>query len=134
MEDDEIYELEIDIVKSASFDNIAPIVIYLYADLKYEKEAVNALKKLKNQCKIDEVQKFLVKDLKKGNVPDIDFSYVYNQLFKSILKEYSFETYIDEYGAYGWIDNNGDKHSGDSSGYYPFYMDEETLRKNLADQ
>ena len=61
---------------------------------------------------------------------EIDWSGLYNTLVGEIIEQYDLDTYVDEWGAYCWEDAEG-VHCGDSSGFYPFYLMEDSLRDDL---
>lgn len=128
--------VEAKIISKAAFDDIAPIAIFLHADLKYERQAVSALKRLKKYCShIPEVANLTESQLREGNTPEvhqIDFGHIYNRLYEMIAEDFG-DIGVDKYGAWGHIDTNGEEHWGDDSGFFPWYMDEETLRKDLAE-
>jgi len=115
----------------AGFDAVAPIAIFLKADLKFEDEAVKGLNELKKQCgHIPEIKELSATELKEGNTPGVDFAHIYNRLYE--MKAESYGTIaVDKYGAWGHIDKHGVEHWGDSAGFFPFYLDEKTLEKDL---
>lgn len=124
--------VEAKIIKCAVFDEIAPIAVYFFADASYEKKAVKALKSLKKHCgHIPEVKEFTVSELKEGNAP-FDVGHVYNRLFEMIAEEYG-DIAVDKYGAWGLVNDCGDELWGDDSGFFPWYIDEETLREQLLE-
>jgi len=125
--------VEAKIIKKAAFDDIAPIAVFLHADLKYEKQAINALKRLKKYCShIPEIANLTESQLRKGETPGIDFGHIYNRLYEMIAEDFG-DIGLDKYGAWGHIDSTRNEHFGDDQGFFPWYMDEETLRKDLAD-
>jgi hypothetical protein len=132
MEYEDFMKMQDKILVCARFDDVAPPAIYLYADLKYRDQTKKSIAGLKRRCKdITQVQELKAKDVLDG-VDDLGFDGLYNKAFEGIISEYSFETYIDKYGAYCYRDKNGHSHCGDDSGFYPFYLDEETLRKDIT--
>lgn len=121
------------VLSCAGFDAVAPIAIFIHADLKYEKEAVAGLRELKKQCgHIPEIKDLSVSDLKKGDTPGVDFAHIYNRLYEMVAESYG-DIAVDKYGAWGHVDSQGGEHWGDSSGFFPFYTDEETLKKDLEE-
>lgn len=123
--------IEAKILGCASFDAVAPVAVYMYADSDYEKEAVDGFKKLKNDCKnISELKKITTMDVKRGKLSGIDVGHIYNRLYEMIAEDYG-EIAVDYYGAWGHIDRCGKGHYGDSQSFFPFYTDEETLKKHL---
>lgn len=125
----------------SAFDDIAPITVFLYADLAYDKQARKALKSLKEHCsnvpevmEIDEKQLTSKAGVGTDTLDKVWWDEVYNAKFEEILGAYPVErTYIDRWGAKAYVDAKGNHHSGDDAGFYPFYTDEETLRKDLHD-
>ena len=126
--------VEAKIIAKAAFDDIAPIAIFLKADCKYKKQARAALKRLKKAfIDLPEVQELSANRLiADGDTGNVDFGHIYNRLYEMIAKEYG-EIGVDRYGAWGHIDTNGDEHWGDDYGFFPWYMDKETLRKDLEE-
>jgi hypothetical protein len=123
--------LESKILGCAGFNAVAPIAVYLHADLEYEKEALKGLRDLKKQCKhIPEVQNISTMDLKKGETGKVDIGHIYNRLYEMVAEDYG-DIAVDNYGAWGHIDKCGKGHYGDNSSFFPFYTDEETLKKDL---
>lgn len=133
MEYDELIRMQDKILSCARFDDIAPPAIYLYAELKYKEQTRKGIAGLKRRCKdIPQVQELKAKDVIDGS-DDLGFDGLYNKAFEGVLSDYGLETetYVDKYGAYCYRDKMGHSHCGDSSGFYPFYLDEETLRKDI---
>ncbi|MBE3140605.1 MAG: hypothetical protein IMZ53_08480 [Thermoplasmata archaeon] len=129
----ELIKMQDKILSCARFDDIAPVAVYLHADLKFKKEAQRSIAGLKRRCKdIPQVQELKAKDVIDGN-DDIGFDRLYNKAFEEILTRYHLETetYTDKYGAYCYRDKNGHSHCGDDSCFYPWYLDEETLKKQI---
>lgn len=125
--------IEAKTLSCAGFDAVAPIAVYVHADLKYEKEAVAGLKELKKQCgHIPEIKALTPTGLKEGNTPGVDFAHIYNRLYEMKAKDYG-DIAVDKYGAWGHVDSQGNEHFGDSSGFFPFYTDKETLKKDLEE-
>ena len=125
--------IEAQILGCAGFDDIAPIAVYLNADLKYKNEAEKALKQLKKDCgHIPEIASLTPKDVKDGEL-GFDAGHVYNRLFEMIAEGYG-TIAVDKYGAWGYIDECGNEHWGDDSGFFPWYLDEETLEKDLEER
>ena len=125
--------IEAQILGCAGFDDVAPIAVYLHADLKYEKEALDALKSLKEKCgHIPEIASLTSKQVKDGDTPSVDMAHLYNRLFEMIAEGYG-TIAVDKYGAWGYIDECGNEHWGDDSGFFPWYLDEKTLKKNLEE-
>lgn len=121
------------ILSCSSFDDIAPPAIYLYADLKYKNQTRTALNRLKKKCsQVSEVKSLKVSDVINGN-DELGLDGLYNEKFEEILEDYNFKTEIDSYGAKCFRDAEGNRHCGDSSGFYPFYLDEKTLREYLEE-
>ena len=89
------------------------------------------MKTLKKHCgHIPEVARLTSKQIKDGDTPDIDTAHIYNRLYEMIAEGFG-DIAVDKYGAWGHIGECDDEHWGDSSGFFPFYTDEETLRKDL---
>lgn len=117
----------------AGFDAVGPIAAFLYADVEYEKKAVDGLKELKKQCgHIPEINALTVTGLKEGNTPGVDFAHIYNRLYEMIAESHG-DIAVDKYGSWGHVDQHGNEHFGDSSGFFPFYTDEKTLKKDLQE-
>lgn len=113
-----------------SFDDIAAIAVYLYADVEYEKEAEKSLQKFISVCsgsneKLNEMDK---DEMETG----IGWDGLYNDKFRDILEEYGLKSEIDKYGSFGWRDEEG-AHFGDSSGFFPFYLHEKSLRESIQE-
>ena len=127
---------EIEIIDDLScgrFDDVAPIAIYLGADLQYEAEAKTGLSKLKQSCRhIPQLLEVTPKMLANGEEGDVDFRAAYNNMFRKIVEEdYELETHVDSYGAYCYKDKNGSDHCGDDRGMFPWYLHEKELRKSI---
>jgi len=118
----EIAKLERCINKELSFDDIASVAICLYADLKYCPQAKKALKKAKQKCPTE----LSTEELETA----IGWDGLYNERVEELATQYGYKTWVDRWGAYCWTDNLGD-HCGDQSGFYPLYLREETLKKDL---
>ena len=131
-EDDDSVEKQV--LGCAGFNDVAPIAVYLRADLKYEKEAIQALDSLKKHCgHIPEIKSLTVEDLKEGYTPGVDMGHLYNRLFEMIAESYG-DIAVDKYGSWGYVDECGNEYWGDAAGFFPWHTDEETLRKNLDDR
>jgi hypothetical protein len=133
MDYDELIKMQDKILSCARFDDIAPVSIYIYTDSKYKDQARKSLTGLKRRCKgIPDVQDMKIKDVMDGD-DVLGFDRLYNKAFEGVLSEYGLETetYVDKYGAYCYRDKNGHSHCGDDSGFYPWYLDEKTLRKDI---
>ena len=103
------------------------------ADVEYEKKAVDGLKELKKQCgHIPEINALTPTGLKEGDTPGVDFAHIYNRLYEMTAESHG-DIAVDKYGAWGHVDRQGKEHFGDSSGFFPFYTDEETLKKDLKE-
>jgi len=123
--------IEKKVARCAEFDDIAPIAVYLQADLKYSKQTRKSLSSLKKHCKeLEPVQNLQFKDLE--DCP-ISFWDVYNLKFREILDEYGLDTSVDKWGALCYIDKQGVKHCGDGHSEFPWYMGEESLREDIED-
>lgn len=117
-----IAELERCIDEKLSFNDIATVTVCLYADLKYCPKAEKVLEKAKKKCPTE---------LSKSDIErEVGWDGLYNQRMREILAEYGYKTWVDKWGAYCWTDSLGN-HCGDSSGFFPFYLHEEVLRKDL---
>lgn len=133
MEYEKLIQMQDRILACSRFDDIAPVSIYLYTDSKYGEQARKSLTNLKRRCKeIKEVQEMKIKDVIDGD-DSLGFDRLYNKSFEDILASYGLETetYVDKYGAYCYRDKNGHSHCGDNSGFYPWYLDEDTLKKYI---
>lgn len=124
--------IEEQILKCAGYDDIAPIAVYLHADLAYDKEAKDALKTLKEHCShLDDIKKLTFTDIEESG---IDFGHIYNILFEMIAENYG-DVAVDKYGSWGIV-RSGTREElffGDDSGFFPWYLDEETLKKRLKE-
>ena len=125
--------VEDQILHRAGFDDVAPIAIVLHADCKFVRHMSKALQQLKKHCKdVPEVQAVTVAMIKDGRTGDVDFGHLYNRLYEMIAEEFG-DIGVDKYGAWGHEDCNGDWHWGDDSGFFPWYLDEESLRRDLVE-
>ena len=126
--------VEAKVIGCAGFDAVAPIALFIHADSKFEKEAVTGLKELKKQCgHISEIKELSTSDLKKGDTPGVDFAHIYNRLYETEAEQFG-DIAVDKYGAWGYVDRQGKEHFGDSQGFFPFYLDEETLKKDFKER
>jgi hypothetical protein len=126
--------VEAKVIGCAGFDAVAPIALFIHADSKFEKEAIASLKELKKQCgHIPEINELSTMELKKGDTPGVDFAHIYNRQYEQIATGFGNAIAVDTYGAWGNIDLQANGHWGDSQGFFPFYMDEETLKKDIEE-
>jgi len=117
------------IVEKLSFDDVAVMSIYLYADAMFMDKAKKVMKKFKKVCgHVDDV-----KHMDEDDIEALDWKQAYNLKFAQILENNGLEPMIDEYGALGWIDKCGGKHFGDDYYIFPLYADKETLEKDLKE-
>jgi len=119
------FQLELESDENLSFNEIAVCAITNLADLEFEPQCHKALKKLQRKSPL--AQKKDIEALEK----EVDWGGLYNQKVLDILDEYKIESYMDKYGALGWIDPEGNSHFGDDVGYYPWYANEKILREHL---
>ena len=117
------------ILKRLSFDDVAVMTVYLYADIKYADEAKKVMKKFKKVC--GDVDR--VKYMDEEDIEALDWKQVYNLKFTEILDRHGLKTYIDEYGSLGWIDRCRYKHFGDDYYIFPLYLDEDTLEEHIKE-
>lgn len=112
------------------FNAVAPIVIYIHADLKYKKEALAGAKWLKRN-----IQKYKDSDIAEfmNGQSDGYLEDDYNDLFEQIVfSQRDWTPFVDQYGAKGFRDEDGNEvFSGDDSGYYPWYMTAESILGRL---
>jgi len=120
-------KLELEADDKLSFDEIAVCAITMEADLMYEPQCRVALKKFQQVSP-------LAKEKSIEELMKIDWNGVYQIQVLELLDEFEFDSFVDEWGAYGWIDKKGNKHFGDGKYEYPFYADIETLRSDLEEQ
>jgi len=124
--------VEDQILRHAGFDDIAPIAIYLHADCEYVNQMLKAFRRLKKACKdVSKIQELTLAGLREGETEGVDFGHLYNRLYEMIAEDFG-DIGVDKYGAWGHEDAGGDWHFGDDRGFFPWYLDEETLRKNLV--
>ncbi len=102
--------IEKTVYEKATFDEIAPIAIYLYADVLYEKAARKALAGLKRRIK--ELRGVKLKEIYRT----VDIGVIYNAMFEDIVHGEGLKTYCNEYGSLGFY-----KFWGDNVGHYPYY-------------
>jgi hypothetical protein len=113
-----------------SFDEIAEVAIYLYADVARAKKAQPILRKAKDKC--SETQPELKGKTCEALEAMVGWDGLYNGRVESVLDEFKVRTWVDEWGGKCWTDANGD-HCGDQSGFYPFWDNEVALRKRLEE-
>lgn len=113
-----------------SFDEIAEVAIYLYADVARAKKAQEALCKARNKCQWSH------REIRGGPCDVLEalvgWDGLYNDRVRGIVDEFGFPRFVDRWGALCWTDINGD-HCGDQSGFYPFWDSEAALRKRLEE-
>lgn len=113
------------------FDLIAPVAVYLFADLYFRKEAASALKRLAK------MEHPVLSGAKPADVLDgdnADFWQGYNDAFEAAVLElrkgWSFG--FDQYGAKTVLDDSGEiVFSGDSAGHHAFYTNFQALSDRL---
>jgi len=142
------------------FDLVAPVTIYLKTDVRFEKQARDAVKQLAKMSMVDETLEanlfttagmdgFDLKAISqgKGNWDRLcekltwGFPEVYNSLLADLAEDsllgeggegYTFE--LDDYGAYGYT--NGSENfpfNGDEAGMFAFYTNAEAVKERVAD-
>lgn len=121
-------KLELEADDNLSFDDIAVCAITMEADLMFEPKCREALKKFQEKSSLAKEKSI------EALMELVDWRGVYNQQVLDILDEMAIDSYEDKGGAYGWIDPEGNYHFGDNVGAYPWYADEETLKKHLEEQ
>lgn len=131
MEYEAFRKMQKQILSCASFNDIAPVAIYLYADVQLKIGATAALKRLKQKCSsVPEVREMDAKDIIDGR-DVLGFDGLYNEKFEEILGEHGLRTWIDKWGAKCYEDARGVKHCGDDSGFYPWVTNETTLKEKI---
>jgi hypothetical protein len=115
-------KLEQCIDKELSFDEIASVAVYLYADVKYFPPAKRAIEKAKQKCPTE----LTAEELE----TEVGWDGLYNKRVEELATQHGYKTWVDRWGAYCWTDNLGN-HCGDQSNFYPLYLHEETLKKDL---
>ena len=106
------------------FDLIAPIAVYHMADLKYKSQARAALQQLKKLGHPLVADKSVSEILEDNSAPD-GLGNRYNALMMAIVEEVApgTESYIDEYGSFGFrIGDDDSVLMGDASGIFAYYM------------
>jgi len=115
-----------------SFNDIASVTIYLFADVTFEKKALKAMEKFRDVCSTEhpELRKARIGTLER----EIGWDGLYNDEVRRIAEEeFGFKTFVDKYGAYCWIDDFNNKICGDQSGFFSFYSDEKVLREHMKE-
>jgi hypothetical protein len=131
------------------FDLIAPIYIYFFADIAYQREARRAFTRLRTERDLkthlplhlseqtaSSVQESLersskIDELRSGPILD-----AYSELFTEIVMKRiaGLTTTNDFWGACCFRDQEGNLHlAGDVNGHYPFYLDALALERRLDD-
>lgn len=106
------------------FDLIAPITVYYEADLQYKSQARAALQQLKKLGHPVVADKPISDILEDNRTPD-GLVNRYNALMMAIVEEVApgTESYIDEYGSFGFrIGNDDNVLMGDASSMFACYM------------
>lgn len=116
--------------RALSFNKIAEVAIYLYADVVHAKRARPILCEARDKCQRSS-------PALKGRLCEVMENLVgwdglYNSRVEKILGEFDFRTWVDHWGALCWTDANGN-HCGDQSGFYPFWDNEEAFRQRLEE-
>lgn len=120
------------------FDLVAPVFIYLAADLKYGKEAQAAARKLQ-AAQHPLVEGFSVAALMAGSVPD-NIGTRYQQLMMAIVEEElpGAEPFIDAWGAFAFRapqGSNDDRGAsfldGDAAGSFAYYISAALVRSRV---
>jgi hypothetical protein len=132
------FDVTVDFVEHPSltideeFDLVAPVYIYLAADLKYERKARNAAMRLK-RIGHPLMDGLTVADLMTGRAPT-DFGTRYQQLMMALAEDEipGIESYIDADGAFSFK-HAGDTHvlMGDACGSFAFYLRADDVRRRL---
>lgn len=129
--------------KENLFDLVAPIYIYHFADVMYEKKAKKAFREIMKkkdatviqECFGDLVESLDIADFSEEN-SEI-FYKIYTSLFESLVQEAmpTFKPFYDLYGAKCFRDDTTGRHylNGDAYNQYPYYLEAEALYERLAD-
>lgn len=121
------------------FDIVAPIAIYLFADLLFKSKAQKALSKMLKTYSFDSIKDLVVSpDVK--SVTDLqgnnDWKRVYNDLFFNIASHAiggGASKGVDKWGAF-FIKKDGEQYFvGDDSGMFAWYEDSKGIKEGAKD-
>lgn len=112
------------------FDDIAVATLCLYTDLEFCEKAKNTCAKMQVRCggRFPNIRRMTC-DALEG---EVGFDGLYNKRVEEMVDEFGYTKFVDRWGAKCWVDSKG-SHCGDDSGFYPWYADEEKLRKDLEE-